>query len=531
MNNSAPQTIDDLLDQVALLIMEEDNQGAKALLPKILAEGDDVQRQMAESYQMQIDLMLEMQAQEIDEGGFFATEDAQKPSEIVDESQLILAHDTDRSDPLISVAAPADHQHNIEPSVEAQAKSEPLDAKEWQQDEKESKIDLDNQSHAVDVAELFIEQTGEAESEIVEDSQSVLAQEAEPLLKNVFVPHAVEVQEESPIFDAKNEEASERDSQINSPLMSEAENRSDHVDMEAASPHEAVQEEYKTVQETAPSEHNIDALLSRVATLLREEQFDESLQMLQKVLSKGSSLQRRFAERYLLRITQQMLEQKRTLHNNLAIDQQTHVLAAQVSVNDDMPKQSELAVELEDHSALLASTEGLLSPMSALKLDYSLHDAAQSLHKEKQSQTHSQKERQGFMVGNIGLMIDFADGSELTEIPAIYRVPNAPKWLLGLINLHGRIIPVFDLGTFLGFAAPQQGKKQKLLVLAHNERSLGVLVDGLPKRLSWHEEQKVADNTAPAKLREHISASCWVNDKLWFDLNTVSLSHALERSL
>ena len=53
-------------------------------------------------------------------------------------------------------------------------------------------------------------------------------------------------------------------------------------------------------------------------------------------------------------------------------------------------------------------------------------------------------------------MIRFEDGSELTELPDLYRLPNAPGWVRGMANLHGVLIPVFDLAGYLGLDRHRQ---------------------------------------------------------------------------
>ena len=55
--------------------------------------------------------------------------------------------------------------------------------------------------------------------------------------------------------------------------------------------------------------------------------------------------------------------------------------------------------------------------------------------------------RQGFRIGAMRFVVPFAVASELTEMPNVYPLPRMPANLLGLVNLHGRIVPVFDLAN------------------------------------------------------------------------------------
>jgi twitching motility protein PilI len=138
--------------------------------------------------------------------------------------------------------------------------------------------------------------------------------------------------------------------------------------------------------------------------------------------------------------------------------------------------------------------------------------------------------RQGFRIGSLNLMIRFEDGSELTELPDVYRLPNAPGWVHGMANLHGMLIPVFDLAGYLGLARDAQAKPM-LLVLSHGADAAGVVIDGMPERLRWLAEDQIDADSAPRLLAPHVRTACLVGEKLWFDLDCMPLLAALEHSI
>ncbi len=57
------------------------------------------------------------------------------------------------------------------------------------------------------------------------------------------------------------------------------------------------------------------------------------------------------------------------------------------------------------------------------------------------------------------------------------RVPGAPAHLLGVTNLRGQVLPVFDLRVLLGISQPGLNDMSRLLVLGHDEAELGILAD------------------------------------------------------
>lgn len=138
--------------------------------------------------------------------------------------------------------------------------------------------------------------------------------------------------------------------------------------------------------------------------------------------------------------------------------------------------------------------------------------------------------RLGFRVGPFNLMIGYADSSELTEMPDIYRIPNAPAWFLGMANLHGILTPVFDLSRYLEVERDNTSK-QMLLVLSHGAEAAGVVIDGTPERLRWSAADLVDIAAAPSRLAPHLRAACTVGEGLYFDLECDALLNALEHAL
>jgi purine-binding chemotaxis protein CheW len=54
---------------------------------------------------------------------------------------------------------------------------------------------------------------------------------------------------------------------------------------------------------------------------------------------------------------------------------------------------------------------------------------------------------------------------EILDMQPLFRVPEAPPYMLGLIDLRGRSVPVLDLRTKLGLAAVPPTETTRILVL------------------------------------------------------------------
>lgn len=170
-----------------------------------------------------------------------------------------------------------------------------------------------------------------------------------------------------------------------------------------------------------------------------------------------------------------------------------------------------------------------LAATSIVPDKFSLNDL--TLLNPEQSKELGSERRQGIRVGPLNFMIGYADGTELTDLPTFYHVPNSPSWLLGTVNLHGVVLPVFDLVNYFGFKHSKTAKPM-LLVLTKDGESVGVVIDGLPQRLRFDPKAEQAEQAlASDSVRPHVKTSVIIDEVLWFDLDIPSLLNALEQAL
>ena len=177
----------------------------------------------------------------------------------------------------------------------------------------------------------------------------------------------------------------------------------------------------------------------------------------------------------------------------------------------------------------------LLAPIEALTRGFLLpsHEEASSspatAHAPAQAAAQAEI-RQGFRVGNLALMIRYEDGSSLNDLPATRRLPNSPAWLIGMANLNGALIPVFDLAHYLGVDTSDIAKPM-LLVLGHGGDAAGIVIDGLPQRLRFGADDRLADAPTPTALAGCVDATWWVAERLWIDLQVGALLQRLSDEL
>jgi twitching motility protein PilI len=130
--------------------------------------------------------------------------------------------------------------------------------------------------------------------------------------------------------------------------------------------------------------------------------------------------------------------------------------------------------------------------------------------------------RQAFRIGQMRLLAPFDKASELVEMPNVYPLPRMPANLLGLVNLHGRIVPLFDLATlFETQHLPRE--KRMVLVIGHGSDAAGIVVDGLPRRMAFLPESRIVPPALPAAAASAVLATFVAGKDAWFELDFAQL--------
>ena len=130
--------------------------------------------------------------------------------------------------------------------------------------------------------------------------------------------------------------------------------------------------------------------------------------------------------------------------------------------------------------------------------------------------------RQAFRIGQLRLLAPFATASELVEMPQVFPLPRMPANLLGLVNLHGRIVPLFDLAAlFETEHLPRE--KRMLLVIGHGDNAAGIVIDGLPRRMAFAPEARIVPPALSAKAAAAVTAAYLEGSNAWFEFDYAQL--------
>lgn len=84
-----------------------------------------------------------------------------------------------------------------------------------------------------------------------------------------------------------------------------------------------------------------------------------------------------------------------------------------------------------------------------------------------------------FYVGDALCGMDILDIQEINKHTKMTDVPQSPEYVMGILNLRGRIVTVIDLGKKLGLSSIELSGESRNIIVKSEDESIGLLVDSL----------------------------------------------------
>jgi chemotaxis signal transduction protein len=109
-------------------------------------------------------------------------------------------------------------------------------------------------------------------------------------------------------------------------------------------------------------------------------------------------------------------------------------------------------------------------------------------------------------ISNLSLILPQGILSELVEVPQYAILPLMPEKVVGLCNLRGNLVPVFDLHKHLGVG--KDSSDRYLIALGAGEGVVGILLESLPYMI--RESDCIPTKQMPSlpkKLEDYISGA------------------------
>ncbi|MFC5702497.1 chemotaxis protein CheW [Cohnella faecalis] len=98
-----------------------------------------------------------------------------------------------------------------------------------------------------------------------------------------------------------------------------------------------------------------------------------------------------------------------------------------------------------------------------------------------------------FSLGREKYAILISEIHEIIRMQDITQVPSSPRYVRGVINLRGKIVPVISLRSLLSLAEENASKATRIVVVNHREESVGIIVDNVNKVVRFSDIQPPPD--------------------------------------
>lgn len=94
-----------------------------------------------------------------------------------------------------------------------------------------------------------------------------------------------------------------------------------------------------------------------------------------------------------------------------------------------------------------------------------------------------------FYIGNARCGMDILKIQEINKLIQMTRVPKAPEYVLGILNLRGQIVTIIDLGKKLGLGTTDSSQDSRNIIVNSPGGHVGLLVNSISDVVSVDVER------------------------------------------
>lgn len=137
----------------------------------------------------------------------------------------------------------------------------------------------------------------------------------------------------------------------------------------------------------------------------------------------------------------------------------------------------------------------------------------------------------GFSVDGVNFLAPEGLYCELIYEFNISQLPNAPKHMLGLINLRGNLIPLYQIAETKD-SKGSKGSRNYAFLIGEAKKGAAILISGKPHLITIDDHtENIPDNTCLPWLEGCIEASYQIQGETWHRIDSDSLFKKLANKL
>lgn len=104
-------------------------------------------------------------------------------------------------------------------------------------------------------------------------------------------------------------------------------------------------------------------------------------------------------------------------------------------------------------------------------------------HDEKVGHSDDVVQLVGFIIGDEEYAVPILAIQEIIKPFPWTRVPQVPKYVVGVFNMRGAVIPLIDLRLKFGLSPKKHGEETRFIVMRHGDDIAGFVIDRLTMAL------------------------------------------------
>ena len=94
-----------------------------------------------------------------------------------------------------------------------------------------------------------------------------------------------------------------------------------------------------------------------------------------------------------------------------------------------------------------------------------------------------------FSAGEQSFSLEITQVREIRRWSPVTALPHAPPEVLGVMNLRGSVIPIYDLAARFGLGPTRENPRNVIVVAMHGSQTVGLLVEAVSEILSVARDQ------------------------------------------
>ena len=136
-----------------------------------------------------------------------------------------------------------------------------------------------------------------------------------------------------------------------------------------------------------------------------------------------------------------------------------------------------------------------------------------------------------FVLGDGEYAVEILKIQQVIQLQPITRIPRSPKFIRGVLNLRGKVVPILNLHSKFNMQSVEETGKTCILITEISDREttliVGIVIDEVKEVMDINEEMLTdKPEMGKSKSAKHIIGAVRMNEKVRFllDLDEILVS-------